>query len=248
VTNLGKPPKRVQFTDQVGVVAFSPDGKLLVAGRDYDAGFQLWNVATGELIADRKAHDDSVNAVVFSRDGRLFATGSDDGTARVWQANGGKPVETLGGGDTGSVNDVAFSPEADLVVTATDDETAVIWTVTGTRVHVLRGHTGEVDRATFDPDGKLVLTTSRDGTARVWDARTGATCAVLGRDPARIVSAQFVDSAGTVMTVSSDGAVRTQSPEACVLALEGELRDLARRFVSVLPADLRRELSTSSED
>jgi hypothetical protein len=73
-------------------------------------------------------HEDSVNAASFSPDGRRIVTASQDETARVWDAESGKPV-----GDPmrhqGSVTAASFSPDGRRIVTASEDETACVWDV-----------------------------------------------------------------------------------------------------------------------
>jgi len=65
-------------------VAFSPDGKLIVAGGS-GGEVALWDAATGAVVAVyEKPHTDSVNTVIFHPDGSQFATVSFDGTILIW--------------------------------------------------------------------------------------------------------------------------------------------------------------------
>jgi WD40 repeat protein len=65
-------------------IAFSPDGKLLAAGR-MDGSLRLWDVATGTICRDVPGHQSAVSAVAFSPDGRCLASASLDSTVMVWQ-------------------------------------------------------------------------------------------------------------------------------------------------------------------
>ena len=67
-----------------------------------------------------------VTAASFSPDGRRIVTGSVDKTARVWDAESGKPVgEPMR--HEGSVNAASFSPDGRRIVTASYDKTARVW-------------------------------------------------------------------------------------------------------------------------
>ena len=67
-------------------LAFSPDGKLLAAGRS-DGHIRLWRVDTGTVLRDLPAHDQAVTALAFSPDGRLLASGARDTTILLWDAH-----------------------------------------------------------------------------------------------------------------------------------------------------------------
>ncbi len=73
-------------------VAFSPDGKTLLAGCD-DGQIRLWDLATKKIVWSEDVEHGPVTAVAFSPDGKLFAAGTgelskDDtpGTVVLWDA------------------------------------------------------------------------------------------------------------------------------------------------------------------
>jgi WD40 repeat protein len=166
----------------------------------------------------------AVRAVSFSPDGSLVLTASDDGSARIWRADG-TLVHTLRQG--GPVTAASFAPAATLVLTAGRDGTARIWRMdTGELTATLR-HGGPVTSATFSRDGRVVLTTSEDGTARVWTTATGAPLLVVkhGRP---VLSGSLSGDGRHLVTVSSDSSR---------LNLRARLFDLPRgRLVHELPA------------
>jgi WD40 repeat protein len=69
-------------------VAFSPDGRWLLAGYSMNAKGEsyalLWDVWTGERAGRFTGHGGTVSSVGFAPDGKTCATGSQDTTALVW--------------------------------------------------------------------------------------------------------------------------------------------------------------------
>src|SRR5262249_14941964 len=70
-----------------------------------------------------------VTSAAFSDDDKQLVTASYDGTARIWDAKGGKEIAVLKG-HTGFVTSAVFSGDSKRVVTASWDNTARIWDVT----------------------------------------------------------------------------------------------------------------------
>ena len=70
-------------------LAFSPDGKRVVAGNDEG---RLWVVeaATGKSVVECKGVVSAPTAVAWSRDGRSFAVGGWNGVVTVREAKTGK--------------------------------------------------------------------------------------------------------------------------------------------------------------
>ena len=117
-------------------------------------------------------HDGWVVAASFSADGRLVVTASLDNTARVWEADSGKPMgEPMR--HENPVRGATFNADGRRVVTASDDKTARVWEAdSGKPVGEPMRHGDEVFAASFSPDGRWIVTASWDKTARLWDAES----------------------------------------------------------------------------
>jgi putative DNA primase/helicase len=153
-------------------VAFSPDGRRLVAG-DTAGRLNVWDPHSGQELLSLKAHSNQLLSVAFSSDGRRLVTASWDGTAKVWDSGSSQEPLALRG-HTDGVQEVAFSPDGRRLATAGQDRTARVWDAgTGRELFLLSGHTGPVESLGFSADGRLIATGSSDRTARVWDALTG---------------------------------------------------------------------------
>ena len=76
-------PNGSPMSAPVTALAFSPNAGLLVSA---SAGgwLRFWNPATGELLAEQRAHADNVTSLSFRQDGTQIVTVSQDGTLRLW--------------------------------------------------------------------------------------------------------------------------------------------------------------------
>jgi WD40 repeat protein len=106
---------------QAGKVACAPDGRSVVTS---DTILRHWDVATGRpLYADvgPLGHVKSVRRLFFTPDGQRLASVGLDGTIRVWDVPGAKPVHTINIGDTNLNTGILPSEGALLTWTLTPD-------------------------------------------------------------------------------------------------------------------------------
>ena len=67
-------------------VAFSPNGRLLIAG-GMDGTVQMWGAENREHLGAATGHTGWITSLAFSRDGGRIASSSHDGTVRIWNAD-----------------------------------------------------------------------------------------------------------------------------------------------------------------
>jgi WD40 repeat protein len=76
--------RKLQGSDLIISIAFSPDGSQLVSG-SWEKTVQLWNVASGQLLKSLKGHSDIVRSVAFHPNGKQVAScARGDNTVRIW--------------------------------------------------------------------------------------------------------------------------------------------------------------------
>jgi serine/threonine protein kinase len=148
-------------------------------------------------------HTGGVTSVAFAPDGQRLATGSKDGTARIWDAGGGRELFCLRG-HRSEITAVAYAPDGQWLVTSSTDGTAKLWdAASGRELRTLQSpHASSVRAAAVTPDSRRVLTGSEDGTARVWDAASGQQLLTL-----RGQAAPWVFGASTMGSLSAPQAL-----------------------------------------
>jgi WD40 repeat protein len=115
-------------------------------------------------------HQDKVNTVIFSPDGKAIASASNDGTIKLWKANG-KLIKVLTGHGK-SVRSLAFSPDSKYLVSASHDRTLKLWQVKdGSLQKTMPGHLEEVETVRFSPDGSFIASGSFDNTVKLWTSK-----------------------------------------------------------------------------
>jgi WD40 repeat protein len=154
----GKEVHHFDHLNGVGCVAFSPDGKNVVAGIGQVASgnaytIHRWDAGSGAAEGTLPGHPQPVLCLAFSPDGTRLASGSAEGRALVWQLPRGGIVSSLGG-PGGPVHQVAFSPNANVLEVAAGVR-AHFWTLSTLRCVTRMEPAAEAVAAFFQPDGSV---------------------------------------------------------------------------------------------
>ena len=167
----------------INCVAFSPDGKRLVAGtgdryRFPPGAIRVWEMPGGRPLESLPESTGSVTSLRFSPDGATLASWSArytthdhiPGELKLWDFAAREPRLVLQE-HMGGVSSIDFSPDGQTLVSGGGNETVLLWDAdTGRECAVLKGHNDRVMAVAFSPDGKTLASAGLDHTIRLWRA------------------------------------------------------------------------------
>jgi WD40 repeat protein len=161
----------------VPVLAFGPGGRwLLTGGRNGQAW--LWDVARRSL-AITLSHQGAVTCVAFrpaaggsEGEGDAFATAGEDGTARLWDCAGGRPIGAPLN-HRARIDCLVFRPDGMMLATGSTDGTVRLWcATTGLPIGPPLAHGGTVRTLAFSHDSRRLASGGSDAAVRCWTVPT----------------------------------------------------------------------------
>lgn len=163
------PPQSVLTGDthKLLSVAFRPDGKQLLTGRN-DGELNLYDVPSLKVTATITPTPDALYAVAYNDDGSQLVTGSAGGTVQLWDPML-KPLGPPLAGHHGEVRSVAFDPKRPIIVSGSADGTVREWDL----LAALPVPTSQPEVRAVAVGNDVVVSGGTDGTVRMWDATSG---------------------------------------------------------------------------
>ena len=175
-------------TGVVDSIAFSRDGKKVVAGYSWD-NLLLWDVGSQSSHRPYDAHPIFQACIVqTSPSGEIFSVGINRDIIQVWDSiNGRSPIaEFTFPPEILNRCAVALAPEANLLVVGNVSGQLDVWDVQDQhKKYTLIGHETPVLSIKFSPNGKRLVSASRtrDRKVRLWDIETGEEISTLPLPP-----------------------------------------------------------------
>ncbi len=113
------------YSDRVGSVQITPDGRFAVSGSN-DKTVKVWDREEQTCIGTLEGHENRVFSVAISPDGALIAsTGFTDDTVRLWDWKSGACLQVIEHTNHASSISVAFAPDGSRLVVGTADPSLV---------------------------------------------------------------------------------------------------------------------------
>jgi WD40 repeat protein len=207
-------------------LAYSPDGRHLVAGADRVV--RAFHTKSMTVAYQLEAGRGRNYGVAFSPDGKLLAASDSEVTVRVWDWNANKQLLQLRG-QAGDDAPVRFSPDGKYLAAPAKGGVAILWELaTGKEVRTFtpNGPNGVYTGLAFSPDGKTIATCHHYyvpvnsnrmhavGATHLWDLRSGKRVREIPHSAKeRYASSVAYSPDGAMLAVSyMGGAVQLWNP------------------------------------
>ncbi len=229
-------------------VAWSPDGKYIVAG-GYSQVAQVLQAADGESTGVHAMNGGPIRAVAWSGDGNYIASANE--TVQVWHPPAFYSAFNITyTGHHAPVNAVTWSPDNQYIASASDDGTVQIWhALTGKQVNTYRGHREAVKAVAWSPDSQFIASGDAKGEVHIWKPfQVGDAVRVDKGHSAQVngVAWSAADYGYYIASASADGTVRVWNALAGVTQTVYKGHHGAVRAVAWMPGEM--QLASAGDD
>jgi WD40 repeat protein len=208
-------------------VAFSPDGRLALAGLgDYDhkesegtakekkpvpkdCVIRLYDVATGKVLRELKGHKDPVWRAVFTPDSKRVVSAGLDASLRLWDVESGSELKHVDLPGKANIICLAVSPDGQRLLTGDNQSRLTLWDLNELEpVRELKRSAQAVGAVAFSTDGHLALSGGDDYIVRLWDADTLTELRHFPGHTTLIFGVAFLADGRHALSGSADGTIR----------------------------------------
>ena len=210
------------------ILSMSRDGARIVTRglRRDDPQLLILDTHSGKRIAMLRDHPGAL-AAAFSLSGDKVATASGDGAMKMWDANSGRLLATVGpAAPPLPYPRIAFSPNGRYIAFAT---VQVLRLLDAHNCKLLRSMRCQstIFAVAFSPDNRHILTTDGATAVRTWSVATGK-AELNWADPRGALATAYSPDGKAIITASMNGLVRLHdaSSGSVMATLTGPTRDL----------------------
>ncbi len=150
---------------RITAVAWSSDGRQL-AYQEASA-IRICDARTFETSKILLGHSQQVRSIDWNRTTHLIASTSDDGTVRIWSADG-VPLTVLTS-PHGPINCAAWAPNGDRLAWGGADGTVRIVKADGSTIRSFRAADSAVNCLSWSPDGRQIATGDDKHLVKIWN-------------------------------------------------------------------------------
>ena len=237
-------------------MAFSPDGKRLIAGTE-DGRLYAWGSRDGQQIGEIARHAGAITQVQFLTEGGLLAAG-DGKTERIWESRPAwELVRTLGDGKdpsvfAGRVSALAFSPDGETLITgggvpSRSGDLESFSMRDGSLVSEIKdAHSDTIVDVAVSPDGKSIATAGMDRVARVFSVADSSLIGTFEGHGGHVLGVSWRDDGRVLATAGADKKAKLWDFEEAKLIKNVEGFD--NEVTAVEFVGLGEDLVTSSGD
>jgi WD40 repeat protein len=197
--------------EQGHCAAFSPDGRLLAAGR---AGgpVALHDLRAQEerALIDPSAATAGAECVAFAPDTGTLAVGQRDGRISLWDV-AARRVRSELPGHVEVVGSLAYSPDGRTLASSGGDRAVRLWDpASGRERRAIPGQPGMFVALAFSPDGRiLALADHRSRSVRLWDLDEGTERPALHGAEGSVLAVAISPDGRTIAAADYRGAVHS---------------------------------------
>ncbi len=213
---------------QANVLAFSRDGRLLLAGGGQAAASGravAWDLTDGRRVIEMGDEDDALLACDLAPDRSQLLVGGSSKHVRLLDTASGAALHTLKK-HTDWVTAGAFSPDGVLFASADRSGGLVVWeALSGREMHTLAGGSSTLTGLAWRDDSNVLASVGEDGQLRLFEMVEGQPVkSFAAHDGGALAVAMAHD--GRLISGGRDKHVKLWSPDGTLLRTFGPMGDL----------------------